>query len=186
MSHVVKCRLCKKTFDTDKLNQDDWIMPSAKYYYHTQCYEDWKVNKNNVKVTGRDTDFWYASLIDYLYRDIKMEVDFQKVASQWKNFNVPSKKMTPKGIYFAVRYYYDVLKGSIGKAQGGIGIVPNIYQEAAEYWTNLEIKKSGTIEQIIQQIEQRENRPVQQIIQRQTAPKKKIKWGLDDIEECGL
>lgn len=181
MSHIVKCRLCKKSFDTDKLSQNEWIMPTPRYYYHCQCYEDWRANKNNLKATGKDADFWYTSLIDYLYRDVKMSIDFQKMNSQWKNFNLPSKNMTPKGIYFAVRYYYDVLKGSTEKAQGGIGIVPNIYKDAAEYWTNLETKKSGTMEQIIQQIKARETRPVKEIIKKIPTPKTKTKWNLDEI-----
>ena len=36
-------------------------------------------------------------------------IDYKKTKSQWKNFLKQNK--TAKGIYFAIRYFYDVLKG---------------------------------------------------------------------------
>lgn len=179
--HIVKCRICKQQFDTEKLAQTEWVMPNPRFYYHRNCYEDWKANKNNLKANGKDSDFWYESLIDYLYRDVKMSIDFMKIKSQWTNFTKPDKKMTPKGIYFAIRYYYDVMHGSTDKAMGGIGIVQSIYSDAAEYWIDLETRKTGTLDAIIEQIKQREARPVQTIHRKEVKPVKKSKWDLEDI-----
>lgn len=182
MAHIVKCRLCKEQFDTTKMSNAEWTLVGQRSYYHTSCYNEWVKGKQSVKSNVTDEDFWRESLIDYLYRDIKMTIDFQKLDSQWKSFIKPERKMTPKGIYFAVRYYYDVLKGNAEKAQGGIGIVPNIYNNSAHYWVDLENKKSGTLEAIVEQIKQREARPVQ-IIQKTTKKTKpKTKWSLDNIE----
>lgn len=181
MAHIVKCRICKQQFDTEKLSVKEWIMPNPRCYYHRTCYEDWKANRNNLKASGYEDDFWYESLVDYLYRDIKMPIDFTKLQGQWENFTKPAKKMTPKGIYFAIRYYYDILHGDIDKAQGGIGIVPNIYNDSARYWIDLETRKTGTLEAIIQQIKQRQSRPVQQIQRKDSIKKDKTKWSLEDI-----
>ena len=60
---------------------------------------------------------------------------------------------------------------------GGI-IVDN---DSKEYWSNLEVRKEGTIEAIIQQIKQRQSRPVQQIQQKDSVKKDKTKWSLEDI-----
>jgi len=182
MSHVVKCRLCKEQFDTDKIPREDWTLVGQRSYYHTSCYNDWVKGKQSVKSDVTDAEFWRESLVDYLYRDIKMTIDFSKLDSQWKNFTKPEKKMTPKGIYFAVRYYYDVLKGNPEKAQGGIGIVQSIYGDSAQYWVDLENKKSGTLEAIVEQIKQREARPVQYIQKTTKVTKPKEKWSLDSIE----
>lgn len=181
MQHIVKCRICKQTFDTNKLPNDQWIMPSPKYYYHKNCYDNWRKDKDNIKSNIKDAEFWYESLIDYLYRDIKMSIDFQKLSSQWKSFTSESKNMTPKGIYFSIRYYYDVINGKQDKALGGIGIVPSIYRDAATYWTDLENKKSGTIDAIIEQIKAREARPVEKIIKKKEEKKTKTKWSLDSV-----
>ena len=71
--------------------------------------------------------------------------------------------------------------GDIDKAQGGIGIVPNIYNDSARYWIDLETRKTGTLEAIIQQIKQRQSRPVQQIQRKDSTKKDKTKWSLEDI-----
>lgn len=181
MAHIVKCRLCKQQFDTTKLSENEWIMPDPRCYYHRSCYEDWKTNRNNAKADGRDSNFWYESLIDYLYRDIKMSMDFSKINSQWASFTKPERKMTPKGIYFAIRYYYDVMHGDAEKALGGIGIVPNIYNDSAQYWVDLETRKAGTLDAIIEQIKKREMRPVQALWCNKPKKKDKTKWDLGAI-----
>lgn len=183
MAHEVMCRVCRERFDTDKLPSDMWVRTNKTWYYHKKCYDDWISNKDNIKLDIDSQGFWYDSLIDYLYRDIKMEIDFKKIGSQWKNFTSPDRKprMTAKGIYFATRYYYDVIHGNVEKALGGIGIIPSIYNEAAQYWVDLENKKTGTLNAIIEQIKEREARPVIEIKNNQTKPKNKNRWTLDEV-----
>lgn len=182
MTHIVKCRLCKEQFDTDKIPREDWTLVGQRSYYHSSCYNEWVKAKQTVTSNVTDEEFWRESLVDYLYRDIKMTIDFSKLDSQWRAFTRPERKMTPKGIYFAIRYYYDVLKGDATKAQGGIGIVPNIYGDSAQYWVDLENRKSGTLEAIIKQIKEREARPVRAIQINKKPTKPKEKWSLDNIE----
>lgn len=177
MAHIIQCRLCKTRFDTEK---EDFVLVGKRSYYHRKCYDEWVLNRNNTKATG-DEEFWKESLIDYLYRDVKMSINFSKFDSQWKNFIKPEKKMTPKGIYFAIRYYYEIIHGDPAKAAGGIGIVLNMYAEAAQYWTDLEMRKEGTIEAIIQQIKERNQRPTQFVVQKEEKKKNKAKFALEDI-----
>jgi hypothetical protein len=177
MSHIIQCRLCKTRFDTEK---EEFVLVGKRSYYHKKCYEEWVRGRNDARTYG-DELFWRESVIDYLYRDVKMSINFSKLDNQWNNFIKPERKMTPKGIYFALRYYYDVMKGSTEKALGGIGIVPSIYADSARYWENLEMKKAGTIEAIIEQIKERQNRPVQTVIRKKEPKKDKSKFSLDDI-----
>jgi len=176
MAHNVQCRLCRNRFDTEK---EEFTLVGQKSYYHKECYEKWVKNRNHATASG-DEDFWKESVIDYLYRDIKMSIDFAKLDNQWKLFTKPERKMTPKGIYFALRYYYDVMKGDKEKALGGIGIVPNIYKDAAQYWVDLENRKAGTLDAIIEQIKSRESRPVRTIVRKEDK-KDKSKFKLDEI-----
>lgn len=177
MAHIVKCRICKQHFDTEK---SDYALVGKRSYYHKSCYENWVRERNNPKADG-DNDFWYESIVDYLYRDVKMSIDFPKLDNQWKSFTKPEKKMTPKGIYFAVRYYYNVVNGDKEKALGGIGIVPSVYKDSAQYWTDLEMRKAGTIDAIVEQIRARQDRQVQTITRHQTPKKDKAKFSLDDV-----
>ena len=177
MAHIVKCRICKQQFDTAK---EEYVIVGKQSYYHKKCYDDWVSAINNPRKSG-DADFYKEAVIDYLYRDVKMAIDFVKLDRQWNNFIKPERKMTPKGIFFAVKYHFEVQKGSVEKSLGGIGIVPHIYNDSKEYWSNLEVRKEGTIEAIIQQIKQRQSRPVQQIQQKGSVKKDKTKWSLEDI-----
>ena len=176
MAHIVMCRLCKKRFDTET---EEAVIIGKQSYYHKACYEDWKKNKDDAK-GNMSAEFWYEAMVDYLYRDAKVSLDFTKLQSQWTNFTKPGNNMTPKGIYFTVRYFYDVQKGDPTKAQGGIGIVKTIYNESAQYWVDRENRRAGTLEAIIEQIKSRDARPVQKILQRERK-KDKSKFKLDDI-----
>ena len=176
--HQVTCRICKKKFDIEK---EEYVLIGQKSYYHKSCFEEWKGQKDSVRAHNQDANFWYEAMVDYLYRDVRLPgMDFQKVLSQWKNFLKPGRNYTPKGIYFAIRYFYDVMHGSSDKALGGIGIVPSIYNQSAEYWVDRENQKQGTLDAIIAQIQARENRPSIQIVQKQEK-KNKSRWSLDDI-----
>lgn len=176
MAHYVQCRLCKQRFDTEIIEA---VIVGQKSYYHKTCYEDWVKSRNSPNAKG-DEEFWKETTIDYLYRDIQMSIDFMKFNSQWASFTKPGKKMTPKGIYFAVRYHFSVQHGNKENALGGIGIVPFIYSEAAQYWYDLEQRKVGTLEAIIKQIQDRQLRKA--VYVKPIAPKeKKPKWDINEI-----
>ena len=175
-SHIVQCRVCKQKFDA---NEEEAVLIGQKSYYHKKCYTEWIDNRNSL-LKNHDSEFYKEALIDYLYRDVKMSIDFMKLESQWANFTKPEKQMTPKGIYFAVRYFIEVQDGDPSKMSGGIGIVPYIYNDSKEYWANLEDRKEGTLEAIVKQIGDRLARPVEKI-----RPRKKdkdiVQWDLNNL-----
>lgn len=179
------CRICKNKIDTKKsLENVEWIMPSRNYYYHVKCYNDWKNSKDDVNTQG-DNDMWYASLLDLLSKELRINVDYAKVASQWKNFT-KKPNMTAKGIYFAVRYFYEIQHGDVEKSAGGIGIVPHIYAESANYWINRDKREHGICEKIEQQLRLKQAQTV--VLVQKHAPKTieyKTDWSkLEEEDEC--
>ena len=40
MAHIVQCRWCKEKFDTDKVDEEKWIMPAKGQYYHIDCWNE--------------------------------------------------------------------------------------------------------------------------------------------------
>lgn len=176
--HEVQCRLCKERFDTET---EEAVLIGKKSYYHKKCYDIWISQKGNARAE-LDENFWKEAMIDFLYRDVGMSgMNFMKINNQWNRFVAKKENMTPKGIYFAVRYFYEVKKGNVEKALGGIGIVPSIYKESAQYWTDLERRKTGTLDAIISQITKRDNREVKIITRKEQTKKDKAKWSLDSI-----
>lgn len=182
MAHIVHCRVCKQNIDID--SSHNWIMPSTNWYYHPKCYEDWIMSKRERALSiERSEEDWFTLLKEYVYRDVKLPgLDWTKINSQWNNF-LKTKKFTPKGIYFAVIYFYEVQHGNAELAKGGIGIVSSIYYESAQYWANLETRRKGVLEDIVRQMEARRQRPVMNIadVARRNGPR--LKFSLDDIGE---
>lgn len=174
---LVHCRVCHGEIDRDKEIEDkDWTQVSRNYFYHVSCYESWKKQKDDIHSIA-DEKLWKGAVYDYLKRDLKVELEWHKFNSQWHSFI--KKGRTPKGIYFSVRYFYEVLKGDKDKAQGGIGIVDFIYEDAATYWCEKEQRESGIIKQIEEQMLANANREVKVVHKKQ---KKKKKISLDDVE----
>ena len=155
---IVHCRICKANIDRD--NQNDWIEPTPKWFYHKSCYEDFankrgRISEKDISVEVED-DIWLGAVYDYLTKDLKMSVNWTKFSSQWEHFL--KKNMTAKGIYFSLRYFYEIANGDPKKSENGIGIVPHIYNEGTEYWGNRNQRDKGICARIEEQIRQSESR----------------------------
>lgn len=179
MSHLVKCRICKQKFDTDATTE--WIMPSTNYYYHLKCYQDFGKKTKDIYAELED-DLWFQACWDFLRKDLKVNLNFQKVKSQWDNFL--KKKMTAKGIFFCLKYFYDVQKGAVDRAEGGIGIVPYIYTQSCEYWAQREQREVGICQKIEDQIRANFDREKIQVTQKKHG-RKAITIDFDAIEQEG-
>lgn len=177
--HVVMCRVCGKFFDTEAIPKEEWKMPSKGWYYHTQCYNDWKFNLDNAT-----DDDWQLLIYDFFARDLKVSYNYHMCEAQRKKF-LEQNKFTNKGIYFTLKYFYEIKHNKWEKGNGGIGIVPYAYKDATEYWTDQEWKKRGFMKAIEEQIFERSHRTVK-TIKRPTSKKKKEKYNLNDIEGADM
>lgn len=157
------CRVCKKTIDK---KNDEWVMPSRNYYFHKKCYEDWK------KSTPDEDGAWIEFIYDFISRDLKVSYDYYKCEAQRKKFL--KDDMTNKGIFFALKYYYDVKRGDWKKGYEGIGIVPYIYRESCEYWAEQEYKNKGILRRIQEQMEEAAARNVRSVQKKNDKVKYKV------------
>lgn len=169
---LVHCRICKGTIDRD--GQKDWIMPTEKWYYHIACHEDFAKKKGAIKEGDihieADDDLWKSAVYDYLRKDVKISLDYKKFTSQWDNFL--KKGMTAKGIYFTLRYFYEIEKGDTAKSENGIGIVPHVYERGTCYWGERNQRDKGICARIEEQIMQSKAMKVHIVRQAPKAPKK--------------
>jgi hypothetical protein len=78
--------------------------------------------------------------------------------------------MTAKGIYFTLRYFYEIEKGDVSKSENGIGIVPHIYERGTCYWGERNQRDKGICARIEAQILQAAEKKVRVVFQ---PPKKK-------------
>jgi hypothetical protein len=85
-----------------------------------------------------------------LRKELKYDFNYHKVRNQWDGYL--KKKMTAKGIYFAIKYHYEIKNGDVTKSENGIGIIPHIYEDSCEYWQERERREAGICAAIEQQI----------------------------------
>jgi hypothetical protein len=97
-----------------------------------------------------DDEVWFKAMWDFLTKDLKYSFNFVKVQKQWSAFL--KNKMTAKGMYFAIKYFYEIRKGDASKSENGIGIIPHIYEESGHYWMEREGRDSGICAAIEKQI----------------------------------
>lgn len=180
MVHRVMCRACRNYFDRDLLVEGiDWVKPSVNQYYHRSCYEEWAMKKGDINANFTN-DKWFEALKYYLNHEIKAPIDYRKLTSQWNNFLKQNK--TAKGIYFAMRYFYDVEKGDKEKSQGGIGIVSSIYQDSCNYWVEQFNHDNLVLKKIEEQAQTQITRQIKEISQIKKPTNRKKVTSLDNIE----
>lgn len=162
-----ECRICHMPIDKEKKQNVDWIMPSKGWYYHKECYDTWKA------APSTDED-WILMIYDFLARDLKVKYDYFLCQAQIEKF-WKTKKINPKGVYFTLKYFYEIKGNDWNKGHGGIGIVPYVFSDAKAYWIEQERKKRGFMKQLE---EQTRERTIVKLIRKNTP---REKYNLDEI-----
>ena len=146
---IYTCRWCneKNICPSEQVEGVDYVetFPGSHYYYHKKCY-DKKISMEEDLHASADDKTWFIVLADYLTKDLKAKVNFPKTKTLWNSYIKNGK--TAKGIYFAIKYFYDVKKYPVAQDKYGtsIGIVPYIYDESCAYWQALEIQQKGILD----------------------------------------
>lgn len=151
MAHVVKCPYCGKTFDRDKYK--DFIQISARRYAHIECNE-----QHLEQISQEERDL--IALENYIKSLLGLEsinARIRKQINEYKN----NQNYSYTGILKALTYFYEIKGNSIEKANGGIGIVPYIYNDAYNYYYNIWMAKQIND---VKPIEQYTAPPVRKII----------------------
>lgn len=187
---MVECRVCKQKFnrlDPDLVEGVYWVQPVKRFYYHKKCYEDFAKKRGQIGKEGieleADEVVWKTAVQDYLKRDLKIGLDYKRFNSQWKNF-VERDGCTPKGIYFAIRYFYEICGGLADKSEGGIGIVPHIYKDAAAYWGERNQRDKNIVAAIEEQIRQFQNQNIIEV--KMKRKKRQVKTAAEWLAEVDM
>lgn len=111
-------------------------VPNKKRYAHKECFE--KANEENKDV---------IALEEYIkeffgYKELPLKVTRQI------NQYIKEKGYTYTGILKTLKYFYEVKHGDKEKACGGIGIVPYVYADAADYYYNIWMAQQRNIERM--------------------------------------
>ena len=124
MAHKVKCYYCNMIFDRDKTV--DCVAVSARRYAHLECH----INAQSKK-SQEEQDL--EALEEYILQLLQLENITPRVRKQINDFKA-QYNYTYTGMRKALVYFYEVKGNSKDKANGGIGIVPYIYEESYRYF----------------------------------------------------
>lgn len=120
--HMVKCLICEKTFDA---NTEPFVMKGRRYV-HKSCAE----GKENEK-TQEQKDI--EALEEYIKKLFNEKFVNARIKKQIKQFR-EEYGYTYSGILKALVYFYDIKGHDTEQSNGGIGIVPFIYNQAKDYY----------------------------------------------------
>ena len=174
MSHLVKCSICGAQFDRDKVQA---VRTGARRYAHATCDPN---NKDFVPLAeGKTEDPDLTKLNDYINQLFGSSANWAQIKRQIKIYTTENK-YSYSGIMKSLIYFYQVKGNSIDKANGALGIVPFVYQDAYNYYYSLFIAKNQNITKDIIDITSK----VKEItIPIPTIVEKKRFFNLDDDED---
>jgi hypothetical protein len=119
--HLVKCFYCGQTFDAAS---EPYTKPRANRYAHAAC--DQKANANK---TQEEKD--YEALIEYIKQ--LFGNPNPRVWKQLKEYK-DVYNYTYSGMLKTLIWWFEIKHGDIEKANGGIGIIPYVYDQALQYY----------------------------------------------------
>lgn len=125
MGRNVKCPKCSIYFDRDVVP----YVHEKNRYWHKECYD-----KTIQSVTQEELDL--RELEGYILKLLKLDYMNARVKKQIKTM-METYNFTYTGILKSLMYFYEVKDNNVEKANGGIGIVPYVYEEAKQYFLTI-------------------------------------------------
>jgi hypothetical protein len=129
MAHMVKCTVCGESFDRDKIQA---VKSGARRYAHYTCLPEGEL----VPLPNAVVDQDLVDLENYIKNLLGDDYNPARVKKQIKDYKT-EYNYSYSGMLKALVWFYEVKGNSIEKANGGIGILPFVYQDAYNYYYSL-------------------------------------------------
>ena len=126
MAHYVVCAICKERFDRDKYPA---VLVSSRRYAHASC-------AGKLTPEEKQKEDERKALETYIIKLFNLEHMDGRITLQIKKYMQDHPEYTYSGIKRTLEYFYEIKGNSLDKANGGIGIVPWVYEEAKRYFYN--------------------------------------------------
>lgn len=146
MAHVVICTKCGKKFDRDSIQA---VRTGARRYAHAACDPD---NTDLVPLVVKEAnDPDYIKLMDFIKELFGDTANYAQIKRQLKIY-INDNHYSFSGILKSLIYFYRIKGNSIEKANGALGIVPFVYQDAYNYYYSLFLAQSQNENKDIKEI----------------------------------
>lgn len=139
---LVKCPYCGKTFSRDV---EEYVQINSRRYAHKECFD-----RHNAELSQEEKDkIALDNLIKSLFGYTSIPERVKRQIDDYHN----NKKYSYSGISKSLIWFYQIKGNPIEKANGGIGIVPYIYEDARNYYTAIWIAQQQNQAKPIEQWE---------------------------------
>ena len=120
---LLKCFYCGQIFDA---NAEEFVQVNSRRYAHKACAVEAEERKSKEEKDKEQLENYIKELfdIDELTPKIRKQINTYRT----------ERKFSYSGIHKTLKYWFEVRNGSLDKANGGIGIVDYVYDEALLYW----------------------------------------------------
>ena len=119
----VVCAYCKKPMSK---KDEDCVMVGNNKYVHKACQE---LENQREKTDREKLEEYIKELFQISYIEPRIKAQIKKYVEEYN--------YTYSGMQKALYYHYEIKGGDKSKANGGIGIVPYVYQNAYNYFYEL-------------------------------------------------
>lgn len=123
---IVKCKYCGIQFDR---NAEPAVEVSARRYAHKAC-----ADKYQETISQDELD--YIELEKYIKKLFSLQVVNAKIKKQIRDFR-QEYNYTYSGMLKTLYWWFEIRGNSIEQAQGGIGIIPFVYNDACQYYYSI-------------------------------------------------
>ncbi len=127
--HMVKCSICGERFDANAI---PFKKTASNRYAHEVCPNATQEQLDKVE------------LFAYIKKVLNIQAISLKIQSQIDSYTM-EYKYTYSGILKTLKYWYEVKKSDPAKANGGIGIVPYIYDQAKDYYYRIYLAHNANV-----------------------------------------
>lgn len=155
---LAKCPYCNIQFDR---NEEEWVAINSRRYAHKKCYDKVISEKSQDEID-------YEALTNYIKKKFSMQTITSKVQRQITDYK-KQYSFTYSGMLKALMWWFEVKKNTLEGTNGGIGILPYIYNDAKTYYYGLWIAQNINAEKDLEnykiKIEEVEIAPPQVYVQ---------------------
>lgn len=137
MAHYVTCPICGKSFDRDKIPSHQM----GRRYAHMECWAYKESHKTQDEIDRE-------SLEEYIMKLFGLNVISPKIKRQIDQYH-NEYYYTYTGMKKALIYHFEVKKGDIKQTNGGIGIVPYVYEQAREYYYQIWLAQQQNVDKVL-------------------------------------
>jgi hypothetical protein len=135
---MVKCVYCGQQFDR---NAEPFVAINSRRYAHQNCYD-----KNQATKTQDEKD--YEELCQYIKQKFYIQTISAKITRQISDYK-KQYNFSYSGMLKALKWWFDVKHNTLEGTNGGIGILPYIYNDARTYYYGLYLAQAANKDKVL-------------------------------------